>query len=63
MQVEALAKFTGDATRVILVTATLPEPTFMKLKYTFPGLVAAIGPNLHRTATGMLPPPCSPSEQ
>lgn len=37
---------------LVLVTATLPEPVFVKLKRLFPGIVAAVGPNLHKIAPG-----------
>jgi ATP-dependent RNA helicase DDX18/HAS1 len=40
--------------RLVFVTATLPEPVFLHLKTLFPGIVPAVGPNLHRIATGAL---------
>lgn len=47
---------------VVFVTATLPEPVFVKLKALFPGIVAAVGPNLHKIAPGAQPPlPSEPS--
>lgn len=48
-----LSKLAGDKTRFVLVTATLPESVFDQLRFQFPGLVTAIGPNLHRTAIGV----------
>eukprot|EP00892_Ulva_mutabilis_P011261 jgi/Ulvmu1/8507/UM044_0041.1 len=38
---------------IVFVTATLPEPVFVKLKGLFPGILAAIGPNLHKIAPGV----------
>ena len=43
-------------TRFMLVTATLPAPLFDRLQADFPGLAAALGPGLHRSAPGALPP-------
>lgn len=61
-QVAPLVAAAGADTRLVLVTATLPEDTFLKLKGFFPGLAAATGPNLHKIAIGVPPtslPMCS----
>lgn len=44
-------------TRFVMVTATLPAPLFDRLQADFPGLAAALGPGLHRSAPGACPPP------
>jgi ATP-dependent RNA helicase DDX18/HAS1 len=53
-QVLPLMNMAGPATRLVLVTATLPEAVFAKLRELFPGMAAATGPNLHRIAVGVL---------
>lgn len=42
----------GPDMRCVLVSATLPQHTFDQLQELFPGLGAAFGPGLHRTASG-----------
>jgi hypothetical protein len=54
-QVAPLVAAAGPDTRLVLVTATLPEDTFLKLQGFFPGLAAATGPNLHKIAIGVPP--------
>jgi ATP-dependent RNA helicase DDX18/HAS1 len=52
-QVAPLKQACPTTTRWILVTATLPNDVYMQLEPLFPGLVAALGPGLHRTAPGV----------
>jgi superfamily II DNA/RNA helicase len=47
-----LLSHAGEDTRVVFVTATLPETVFLKLKSHFPGIAPALGPNLHKIGTG-----------
>lgn len=49
---EEVAPLVARCGRTVFVTATLPEPMFLQLKSLYPGLVAAVGPNLHRISTG-----------
>ena len=51
-EVAALRDRCPAATRFVLVTATLPEHVFGELQERFPGIQAAMGPGLHRTAPG-----------
>ena len=51
-QVAPLQAAAPASTRFVLVTATLPAHTFEQLQQDFPGITAAIGPNLHRTSLG-----------
>lgn len=39
--------------RLVLVTATVPEPTYRDWAASFPGLTPVLGPGLHRTAPGV----------
>jgi ATP-dependent RNA helicase DDX18/HAS1 len=41
-----------EGLRFLLVSATLPQHTYHQLQDLFPGLRAAFGPGLHRTAAG-----------
>lgn len=41
-------------TRFVLVTATIPQHVTDQLLECFPGMQAAFGPGLHRTASGLL---------
>lgn len=52
-QVAPLRDAAGQATRFVFATATIPEQIYMDLEEAFPGLVAALGPGLHRTAPGI----------
>ena len=52
-QVAPLKQACPPSTRWILVTATLPNDIYMQLEPLFPGIVAALGPGLHRTAPGV----------
>lgn len=49
----------SPSVRFVLVSATLPQHTFDELQELFPGLGAAFGPGLHRTATGAYSPALS----
>ncbi|KAK9838223.1 hypothetical protein WJX84_007751 [Apatococcus fuscideae] len=51
-QVAPLQAAAPVSSRFVLVTATLPTHTFEQLQQDFPGITAAIGPNLHRTSLG-----------
>ena len=42
-----------NTSKCILVSATLPTETYSALELRFPGVVAALGPGLHRTAPGL----------
>jgi hypothetical protein len=53
-QVEPLLTAAPRSTRFVLVTATIPQHVTDKLLQTFPGMQAAFGPGLHRTAPGLL---------
>ena len=52
-QVAPLKAACPESTRWVLVTATLPTEVYYQLEPLFPGLVAALGPGLHRTAPGV----------
>lgn len=52
-QVRPLRAAAPPAARFVFVTATIPDPVFAELEYEFPGIVAAFGPGLHRTAPGV----------
>ena len=52
-QVAPLKDAAPRSTKWILVTATLPSEVYMQLEPLFPGMVAALGPGLHRTAPGV----------
>lgn len=56
-QVGPLVDTAPESARLVLVTATLPEPVFIKLQQRFPGMTAAMGPNLHKIAVGAAPWP------
>ncbi|KIZ01662.1 DEAD-box ATP-dependent RNA helicase 50 [Monoraphidium neglectum] len=51
-QVEPLQSAAPSSTRFVLVSATLPQHTFEKLREVFPGLEPAFGPGLHRVSAG-----------
>ena len=51
-QVRPLQEAAPATARFVFATATLPEEQYMSLEEEFPGLVAALGPGLHRTAPG-----------
>ncbi|KAI7845180.1 hypothetical protein COHA_001225 [Chlorella ohadii] len=53
-QVRPLRDAAPPSTRWVFATATLPEQVFMDLEEEFPGIVAALGPGLHRTAPGIV---------
>lgn len=53
-QIRPLRDAAPPSTRFVLVTATLPASTYSDLELSFPGLVAALGPGLHRTAPGVI---------
>lgn len=53
-QVAPLRGALPSTARNILVTATLPADVHARLEPDFPGLVAVLGPGLHRTAPGVL---------
>jgi hypothetical protein len=50
MQIEPLRLAAPVSTRFVLVTASLPELTWMELQGEFPGIQAVLGPGLHRSA-------------
>ena len=52
-QVAPLRRSCPSTTKWILVTATLPADTYADLEPLFPGIVAALGPGLHRNAPGV----------
>ncbi|KAL4458181.1 hypothetical protein ABPG75_013046 [Micractinium tetrahymenae] len=52
-QVRPLHAAAPDTTRFVFATATIPEQVYLDLEEEFPGLVAALGPGLHRTAPGI----------
>lgn len=52
-QVAPLKVACPQSTRWVLVTATLPTEVYYQLEPLFPGVVAALGPGLHRTAPGV----------
>ena len=45
---------TKRSARCVLVSATLPSDVYASLELRFPGLVAVVGPGLHRTAPGVV---------
>lgn len=51
-QVAPLRAAAPSETRFVLVTATLPAEMFDELEGSFPGIGAALGPGLHRSAPG-----------
>lgn len=53
-QVRPLQASAPPSTRFVFVTATIPDYVFSDLELDFPGIVAAFGPGLHRTAPGSL---------
>ncbi|KAK9811880.1 hypothetical protein WJX72_011720 [[Myrmecia] bisecta] len=53
-QIQPLRQAAGTDVRFVLVTATLPEYIYAQLQQDFPGIQAAIGPGLHRTAPGIV---------
>ena len=55
-QVAPLLTAVSEGSRLVLVSATLPEPVYTKLQALYPGLAAATGPNLHKIATGATTP-------
>jgi ATP-dependent RNA helicase DDX18/HAS1 len=52
-QVAPLRAAAPPSARFVLVTATLPADVYSQLEPAFPGLVAALGPGLHRSAPGV----------
>lgn len=52
-QVRPLHAAAPATTRFVFATATIPEQVYLDLEEEFPGLVAALGPGLHRTAPGI----------
>ncbi len=54
VQVEPLLLAAPKKTRFVLVTATIPQHVTDQLLECFPGMQAAFGPGLHRTASGLL---------
>ncbi|PSC73217.1 DEAD-box ATP-dependent RNA helicase 50 isoform A [Micractinium conductrix] len=52
-QVRPLRDAAPEGCRWVFATATIPEQVYLDLEETFPGLVAALGPGLHRTAPGI----------
>ncbi|KAI8469617.1 MAG: P-loop containing nucleoside triphosphate hydrolase protein [Monoraphidium minutum] len=53
-QVEPLQAAAPTPTRFVLVSATLPQHTFEKLREVFPGMEPAFGPGLHRVSAGVV---------
>ncbi|GAB4820362.1 hypothetical protein N2152v2_007408 [Parachlorella kessleri] len=53
-QVRPLQAAAPPSTRFVFVTATIPDHVFADLELGFPGIVAAFGPGLHRTAPGVV---------
>ncbi|EFN54452.1 hypothetical protein CHLNCDRAFT_135879 [Chlorella variabilis] len=52
-QVAPLRAAAPSTTRFVFATATIPEQVYLDLEEAFPGLAAALGPGLHRTAPGI----------
>lgn len=48
LQVGPLQSAAPATTRFLLVTASLPEQTWMELQAEFPGIQPVLGPGLHR---------------
>ena len=51
---EPLRSAAPETTKFILVTASLPGPTWADLQIQFPGVRSYLGPGLHRPAPGSL---------
>ena len=51
-QVRPLHAAASETTRFVFVSATVPKDLYLELEEEFPGLAAALGPGLHRTAPG-----------
>jgi len=52
-QVAPLRELAPPDAAFVLVTATLPEPTWERVAREFPGIAPVLGPGLHRTAPGV----------
>ena len=52
-QVSPLRELAPADAAFVLVTATLPEPTWERVAREFPGIAPVLGPGLHRTAPGV----------
>lgn len=53
VQVEPLRKALPASARVLLVTATMPEPTWLQVQAAMPEIQTCTGPRLHQSAPGV----------